>query len=345
MQLVEQFQRANRLTVDGIAGIETQVALDAALAAPDSPLLQPRCGPTGLDPRRLMSLILDALKKSEAERQRQTGPTLLEVRITQPRRRYPIWVIAVGALLAVNMLLLLVFVLRRPARRSRASTAASVRAGSAAPVAASVPAHAARAALAPQRPWRRIGSRSRPRPVLASAAATDGGVGTLHAACRGCRTEAAAMRRTAGGNPADDEPAVPAARGSAGHYASLPSFSESAAICPTCGSTCMSTPSTPRDRYALINMHRVHEGDVLPEGPRVLAITREGVALDYRGQDSCSVRSSAAWRCLEQALQLELRIGGLLGRRRQPVVEQPLGLHVVLDAVQRVDRDQAPARK
>jgi general secretion pathway protein A len=42
VKLVEQFQRANRLTVDGIAGIETQVALDAVLAAPDSPLLQPR---------------------------------------------------------------------------------------------------------------------------------------------------------------------------------------------------------------------------------------------------------------------------------------------------------------
>jgi general secretion pathway protein A len=42
VQLVEQFQRANRLAVDGIAGIETQVALDAVLATPDSPLLQPR---------------------------------------------------------------------------------------------------------------------------------------------------------------------------------------------------------------------------------------------------------------------------------------------------------------
>jgi general secretion pathway protein A len=42
VQLVEQFQRANRLAVDGIAGIETQVALDAVLATPDSPLLQPQ---------------------------------------------------------------------------------------------------------------------------------------------------------------------------------------------------------------------------------------------------------------------------------------------------------------
>jgi hypothetical protein len=31
-------------------------------------------------------------------------------------------------------------------------------------------------------------------------------------------------------------------------------------------------------------MQRVHEGDTLSEGARVLAITREGVALDYRGQ-------------------------------------------------------------
>jgi peptidoglycan hydrolase-like protein with peptidoglycan-binding domain len=45
MQQVEQFQRANRLAVDGIAGIETQVALDSAIARPDSPLLSPPAAP------------------------------------------------------------------------------------------------------------------------------------------------------------------------------------------------------------------------------------------------------------------------------------------------------------
>ncbi|MGH8205668.1 MAG: peptidoglycan-binding protein, partial [Steroidobacteraceae bacterium] len=45
VRLVEQFQHANRLAVDGIAGIETQVALDAALAAPGSPLLEARATP------------------------------------------------------------------------------------------------------------------------------------------------------------------------------------------------------------------------------------------------------------------------------------------------------------
>lgn len=45
VHLVEEFQRANRLAVDGIAGIETQVVLDAALAEPGSPLLQARVQP------------------------------------------------------------------------------------------------------------------------------------------------------------------------------------------------------------------------------------------------------------------------------------------------------------
>lgn len=42
LRLVEDFQRAKHLAVDGVAGMETQVALDAALASPDSPVLQPR---------------------------------------------------------------------------------------------------------------------------------------------------------------------------------------------------------------------------------------------------------------------------------------------------------------
>jgi len=37
--LVRQFQRSHRLTVDGIAGVRTQVALAGALAGPGSPLL------------------------------------------------------------------------------------------------------------------------------------------------------------------------------------------------------------------------------------------------------------------------------------------------------------------
>ncbi|NNM61505.1 MAG: AAA family ATPase [Steroidobacteraceae bacterium] len=38
---VEDFQRAHRLAVDGIAGIQTQIVLDAALGGPNSPVLTP----------------------------------------------------------------------------------------------------------------------------------------------------------------------------------------------------------------------------------------------------------------------------------------------------------------
>ena len=69
-----------------------------------------------------MSFILDALKKAEAERQRQTGPTLLEVRVTAPRRRFPLWTLIIGALLVVNILLLAVFAWRRPTSTGAASS-------------------------------------------------------------------------------------------------------------------------------------------------------------------------------------------------------------------------------
>ncbi len=81
-----------------------------------------------------MSFILDALKKAEAERQRQTGPTLLEVRVAQPRRRFPTWTIVIGALLAINILLLIAFELRRPP--AGAEPAASATPAATAPVAA-----------------------------------------------------------------------------------------------------------------------------------------------------------------------------------------------------------------
>ena len=38
-RLVRDFQRQHQLTVDGIAGVQTQIALASAVAGPDSPLL------------------------------------------------------------------------------------------------------------------------------------------------------------------------------------------------------------------------------------------------------------------------------------------------------------------
>ncbi|MSQ92046.1 MAG: peptidoglycan-binding protein, partial [Gammaproteobacteria bacterium] len=38
-RLVEDFQRGRRLSVDGVAGVQTQLVLDAALGAPGTPKL------------------------------------------------------------------------------------------------------------------------------------------------------------------------------------------------------------------------------------------------------------------------------------------------------------------
>src|SRR5262245_45480997 len=62
-----------------------------------------------------MSFILDALKKSESDRQRQSSPALFEVKVAAPRRRYPLWAVGLGALLAVNMLVLVWVLMRHPA--------------------------------------------------------------------------------------------------------------------------------------------------------------------------------------------------------------------------------------
>jgi general secretion pathway protein A len=47
VRLVEQFQREHRLNVDGIAGVQTQLALDTALRDPNTPFLQSLTAPGG----------------------------------------------------------------------------------------------------------------------------------------------------------------------------------------------------------------------------------------------------------------------------------------------------------
>src|SRR5450432_1835144 len=55
-----------------------------------------------------MSFILDALKKSELDRQRQTTPGFVETTAVPARARWPFWAAIVGALLVVNLIVLAV---------------------------------------------------------------------------------------------------------------------------------------------------------------------------------------------------------------------------------------------
>ena len=63
-----------------------------------------------------MSFILDALKKSESDRQRQTGPALFEVKVAPPKARFPVWAVAIVALLVINMMIVGWLLLRRSSR-------------------------------------------------------------------------------------------------------------------------------------------------------------------------------------------------------------------------------------
>ena len=249
-----------------------------------------------------MSFILEALKKAEAERQRQTGPTLLEVRVTTPRRRFPLWTLIIGALLAVNILLLVIFGLRRPAASlTPAATAASpVAATPAAPVSAATVAAAAPMASTSAAP-------ATATPVVPAAATP-----IIAAPARSAPVLAAAPSE----NPADFEPALPASdagpdvgravgpgvspgvgdrnrdsntgnintNSNSNRHSALPSLAEVADM-PDLRLDLHVYSTRAADRYALITMHPVHEGDVLPEGPRVLTIDRDGVALSYRGSE------------------------------------------------------------
>src|SRR6187549_2957226 len=73
-----------------------------------------------------MSFILDALRKSEIERQRQSGPSMAEFPIAREERRQPVALIAIGVLLAVNVGVLLFFLLRDQATPAAAATPVAV---------------------------------------------------------------------------------------------------------------------------------------------------------------------------------------------------------------------------
>ena len=73
-----------------------------------------------------MSLILDALRKSEHERQRQTGPALAEVPVAAPKPRTNAWATGAIALLLVNLVVVGVLLIRKANREPEAAVPAVV---------------------------------------------------------------------------------------------------------------------------------------------------------------------------------------------------------------------------
>jgi general secretion pathway protein B len=228
-----------------------------------------------------MSFILDALKKSENDRQRRAGPGLYEVRMAPPRPRFPIWAIVVAALLAVNALVVSGWLWIRAASGATAlPSVARALPPPVAPLATVAPgivAPAAPAAVAP---------------TIASSAAVastprDPELAVLDGAAEAVPPEAGAGR-------ADNEPAVemPAAERTAAGAArvsaeELPTRDElhspAIASLPELRLDLHVYDPNPLKRFVLINMHRLREGETLPEGVRVDRITAEGAELEYQG--------------------------------------------------------------
>lgn len=240
-----------------------------------------------------MSFILDALKKSESDRQRQSGPSLFEVKVAPPRRRLPIWAVAIAVLLAINVIVISWMLLRHPGASAPASPAASP---------AASPGHdafqsasAARAVTPPvqgppasgEAASTAQGPTNAPTPPRAATAGTSGQPSAPAPAAGGAQSTSPA---STGENPGDYAPAIePAA--TAGSTASgaaagdLPLYQQ---IVTSDGLPALHLDlhvfaNRPKDRFVMINMHRLGEGDSLPSGAHVDAIRPDGVVLTYRG--------------------------------------------------------------
>jgi len=81
-----------------------------------------------------MSFILDALRKSEHDRQREKGPGLAEVAVVPPKPKKNVWASVAVALLVVNLVAVGVLLIRRGARsQSPAATVGTATASTTSP--------------------------------------------------------------------------------------------------------------------------------------------------------------------------------------------------------------------
>ena len=229
-----------------------------------------------------MSFILDALKKSEHERQRQAIPGLVESSIARPRQRLPIWATALGALLGINLIVLLIVLARSgwttpagPAQVAVASATAIPAAAQAGAAGATIddkqwspldnaPADAA-TVYAPEVPVVPVAAPQGPPASRQPTPQTDSAVRPIH-------------RRDPvlhdGDYKADEEETLPSVSelNLTGPQA-LPELHLDVHVYAT----------NAAERFVFINMRKYHEGATLQEGPTVERIRRDGVILNYQG--------------------------------------------------------------
>ena len=195
-----------------------------------------------------MSFILDALKKSEAERQRQHAPGIASIAESGRQQRGSRWGLVIGGLLALNLAVLGGLMLR-PAE----------------PTATDEP--APRAAVPVSPPAADPQPASVPAPAVTRLPEPGGG-----AVAASAETAAAQV----------PVPQAPPAAATA-----LPSLAElrtqGLVNLPEMHLDIHVYGAQPADRFVFVNMTKYLEGGRLAEGPAVREITPDGVVLDYQG--------------------------------------------------------------
>jgi general secretion pathway protein B len=239
-----------------------------------------------------MSFILDALKKSESDRQRQHGPALFEVRVAPPRTRLPLWAIAIAALLVVNLGVVLWMLLRHQVHGSSAPGAQPTAAAASTPPATGNPvpvvATSAAAAAGAVPPVAPAALTATPAPAAPAPAATPAAAATAATPTPPTVSGAADSANVEDYAPAQEPPAS----GLGNHVrrstaSGVPLYQDVSATpgtqLPQLRLDLHVFAARPQDRFVMINMHKLREGDALPEGVRVDSITPEGAILTYNG--------------------------------------------------------------
>ena len=222
-----------------------------------------------------MSFILDALKKSETERQQQTAAEFAAVSSAPPSTQAPRWIWLLGALLLVNLAVLTVALLRDDSAADAARTAVEGRADA-------VPDESPAAATTPPR--------TPPAAEQTTIDSNDGFAARLseNAAPPRRRAEPATPPATIEAPPPQRvTPRAAAVATSDSAFEALPTLTEirlnDGIDLPDMSLDIHVFASAPENRFVFIDMQKHQEGSVLDAGPRLIEITTNGVILDYRG--------------------------------------------------------------
>ena len=255
-----------------------------------------------------MSFILDALRKSEHARQRETGPGLAEIPVAPSRPKKNLWATAAVALLLVNLLAVGVLLLRRAQQDEAPVAAANTAPASAGPATAPVAQPpTARPVPGPvtqgAAPPRAAPAEPRPREPQST--------GRRGRRSRQCRALAAGRRRSRAGRPAGRDTTGQHAAG----FRRLRAGRPKRRTRPTCAGRAVQPAaaptaaarhagrrrsvarggvpplhldlhvyaSQPQQRFVFVNSRKYREGDTLTEGPVVEEITPDGAILNFRG--------------------------------------------------------------